>query len=116
MLVNKYEGPRWDPIGVMLETRGDALVQLRRAFNMWDRTDTSKPALAKLTAAQVLTLCNAIIAGEWDVYPDQLTAWQVRDALRGKPPLFGEGIHDPQRYPSKPRARRQSVRRIARVS
>lgn len=104
--MSAYTGPRGDVLDVFA-ARGDALAELRLAYNMWARTDTGKPALARLTAPQVLRLCESIRAGEWDVYPDQLTAWQVRDALRGKPPLFGEGVHDPQRYPRKPRPRPQ---------
>lgn len=81
-----------------------AHADLRTALALWDGTNTGRPDLSALTAEQVLRLCRAIRAGEWDVFPDQLTTWQVRDALRGKPPLFGEGTHDPKRYP---RPRRQ---------
>lgn len=44
----------------------------------------------RFTAEQLLTIGRAFLASEWDFYPDQWTARQVREALKGKPPRWDD--------------------------
>lgn len=42
------------------------------------------------TAAQLVTIYSMQLESEWDFYPDQWTARQVREALAGKPPRWND--------------------------
>jgi len=44
----------------------------------------------RFTAAQLLQINRMLVLCEWDVMPDQWSARQVREALKGKPPRFDE--------------------------
>ena len=59
----------------------------------------------RFTAMQLVQLGRMLLASDWDIYPDQWTARQVKQALRGWPPHFDENekpvyAGDP-RYPHK---------------
>lgn len=44
----------------------------------------------RFTAAQLLQINRMLILSEWEIYPDQWSARQVREALNGTPPQFDE--------------------------
>jgi hypothetical protein len=43
------------------------------------------------TPAKLLAVWGACALGEWDVYADQLSKRQIREAIRGIPPQFNDG-------------------------
>lgn len=44
----------------------------------------------RFSAEQLLLLGRALLASEWDIYPDEWTERQIREALGGKPPKWRE--------------------------
>jgi hypothetical protein len=42
----------------------------------------------RFSARQLITIYSAMLASDWDFYPDTWTARQVREALRGFPPKW----------------------------
>jgi len=42
----------------------------------------------RFTAEQLVQIGRMLLASEWDIYPDQWSDRQVREALAGKPPRF----------------------------
>jgi hypothetical protein len=59
---------------------------LRLAVSNIDRCRES--FLDEFTAGQLLKLCRALWLSDWDIYPDQWTKRQIRDALAGISPSF----------------------------
>ena len=58
------------------------------------------------TAEQLIQIGRMLLASEWDIYPDQWTARQVKEALKGRPPTW-----DDQERPTydAPKPRRRTV-------
>lgn len=58
------------------------------------------------TVEQLIQIGRMLLASEWDIYPDQWTRRQVREALKGRPPTW-----DDQERPTydKPKARKRPV-------
>jgi hypothetical protein len=44
----------------------------------------------QFTTAQLLQIHRMHILSEWDIYPDKWTTRQLREALKGKPPMFDD--------------------------
>lgn len=42
----------------------------------------------RFTAAQLIQINRMLVVSEFDIFPDQWSARQVREALMGKPPRF----------------------------
>lgn len=42
----------------------------------------------RYTAEQLIQIYRMHLASEWDIYPDDWTSRQVREALKGKPPRW----------------------------
>lgn len=42
----------------------------------------------RYTAAQLIQINRMLVASEWEVFPDQWTKRQVKEALAGKPPQW----------------------------
>jgi hypothetical protein len=62
--------------------------QLRKLVGIFNRCNES--FLDPFTPEQLLKLYAAHVASEWDFYPDQWAARQVREALRGVTPKWRE--------------------------
>ncbi len=64
-------------------TGADELRKIVRAMD-----DTREGFNDRYTAEQLVAIYRAMFASGWDIYPDQWSAEQVEDALRGEVPKF----------------------------
>ena len=79
---------------------------------------TSETFNDRYTLEQLVQIGRMLLASEWDIYPDQWTDRQVREALKGIPPQWDKATEKPI-YQRKPRpskattgarARKQAVK------
>lgn len=68
------------------ELSGAELIRVTHS-NLDVQNETSNE---RFTAEQLLTISRAHLRCEWDFYPDQWSARQIREALRGVVPRFKE--------------------------